>query len=113
MALKDTDLKELWDSFDKLHVEIDARRRTLASMSQQTPLSPEEEHLLDSLGIHLDQMDAKLNNANVQIKDYVPPVQPTPAPEATCYCGKARSVCVAENGAHCHHPDAAAHMWGD
>jgi hypothetical protein len=33
--------------------------------------------------------------------------------EPTCYCGKPESVCVRENGAHCRHPFAHAHMWGD
>lgn len=38
---------------------------------------------------------------------------PPPPPEKTCYCGKPESVCVDENGSHCHHPFARAHMWGD
>lgn len=31
----------------------------------------------------------------------------------TCYCGKLVSTCLEENGSDCHHPHAAAHMWGD
>lgn len=75
MAIDNNDVSILWDSFGKLHVDIQ-ERRILCNQMQESAETPAEEHLLDGLRSKLGEMDQILNQANVFIKDYAPRNEP-------------------------------------
>jgi hypothetical protein len=100
------DLEKIWASREFRHGYPTATLEFLRGWKSFVGREKDREdiRLIDT---HLHPQDDRTGLGRAVTRMFQPPA------EEVCYCGKTKSRCIEDNGSGCHHPFAAAHMWGD